>query len=63
MQIMGTGPTQSCVLPQIKLIKTDMDGGIGSDSGFQAPKPSIEEILGLKKKHDEWQYFRVSPRS
>ena len=66
MQIMGTGPTQSCVLPQIKLIKlikTDMDGGIGSDSGFQAPKPSIQEILGLKKKHDEWQYFRVSPRS
>ena len=63
MQIMGTGPIQSCVLPQIKLIKTDMDDGIGSDSDFHASKPSIQEILGLKKKHDEWQYFRVSPRS
>ena len=58
MQTMGTGPTKLCVLPQIKLIKTDTDGGIGSD--FQAPKPSIQEILGLKKKYDEWQYFRVS---
>jgi hypothetical protein len=60
---MGTGPTQWYVLPQIKLIKTDTDVGIGSDSDFQAPKPSIQEILGLKKKYDEWQYFRVSPRS
>jgi len=59
---MGTGPTQWWVLRQIKLIKTDTDGGIGSDSDFQAPKPSIQEILGLKKKYDEWQYFRVSPR-
>ena len=62
-QTMGTGPTQWCVLPQIKLIKTDTDGGIGSGSDFQAPKPSIQEIFGLKKKYDEWQYFRVSPRS
>jgi hypothetical protein len=62
-QIMVTGPIQWCVLPQIKLIKTDADAGIGSDSDSQAPKPSIQEILGLKKKYDEWQYFRVSPRS
>ena len=62
-QIMVMGPIQWCVLPQIKLIKTDADADIGSDSDSQTSKPSIQEILGLKKKYDEWQYFRVSPRS